>query len=102
MMTDKDSILPYFQKICKEYKFKSYINFEEADWEMMKNFVKLDLGIHLYSDLYNLFPDLKDPEIVSKNVSHLFPKIKIYSIVKYGKEQIEIIKKFLEMTIMDF
>lgn len=102
MMTNKDNILPYFQKICEDFNLKSCINFEDADWEMMRNFVKLDLGIHLYSDLYNIFSNLKDPEIISKNVSHLFPKIRIYSIVKEGKLQTETVEKFLEMIMQKF
>lgn len=102
LMIDADRILPYYQKINKDFKFSSFIKFEQTDWEMIRGYVKMNLGVHLYSDLYNLFPELKDPDIVSKNTSHLFPSIKIHSIVKEGKIQIGNVNKFLEMIKKDF
>lgn len=102
MMTDKAMLLPYFQKICEQFKFKTTIKFEDGDWEIMRNFVKMNLGVHLYSDLYNMFNEFKDPDIISKNVSHLFPNIRIHSIVKDGKIQNKITNDFLDMITTKF
>lgn len=102
MMIDEEKILPYFKNVCKEFKLDSFIKFKETDWEMIRNYVKLNLGVHLYSDLYNIFPMFKDPDILTKNVSHLFPNIKINAITKAGKIQNDNIKNFLKMIKEDF
>lgn len=102
MMIDEEKILPYYKNICNEFKLDSFIKFKETDWEMIRSYVKLNLGIHLYSDLYNIFPIFKDPDIVSKNVSHLFPHVRIHAITKAGKLQNNSINDFLKMVKEDF
>lgn len=102
MMMERNKILPEFSEFCKKHNIHSDLEFENISWESIRNFVKLDLGVHLYSDLYNIFPDLRDSDVVSKNVSHIFPAIKMYLITKSGKVQNKKTEEFTEMVEREF
>ena len=102
MLIDDNKILPFFKQTCEQYNIKSNIKFVNTDWEMIRSFVKMDLGIHLYTELYNKFDIFKNPDIVSKNVSHLFPNVKINVITKKNKLFSIYVNNFLNMLISEF
>jgi DNA-binding transcriptional LysR family regulator len=84
LFMDKTKITPLFTKICDEYNITGNIKFVNSDWETVRNFVKLNLGVHLYSDMYNKYATPLDPELVSKSIGHLFPPITTKVITKNG------------------
>jgi len=101
IMIDKNNIIRYFVDTCSEYNLKGNIEFVNGDWEMVRNFVKLNLGIHMYSAIYNKFEDFKDDKIITKNIKHLFPAMKLQIVVKKGKIYTKSIKNFLDIILKD-
>ncbi len=96
IMLDKDNIIIGFIDLCNKYCIKGNINIVNGDWESVKNFIKLNIGIHLYSEIYNKFEEFMDKDIVSKNVEHLFPSIKFQLITKKGRILNNIITNFIK------
>ena len=93
IMLDKDSIVSIFIQLCRKRNISGNINIDNCDWETAKSFVKLNLGVHLYNEIYNVFDDDKD--LVARNVDYLFPGVKFQLIYKNGK----IFNKFVEHFI---
>lgn len=85
IMIDDEKILPYFAKTVKAHNLCPKIEFVNGDWELVRNFVKLNLGVHLYSKLYSIFESFQDKDLALKDVNHLFPSIKVYVVTKAGK-----------------
>jgi hypothetical protein len=102
ILSDKKQIIPNFVNLCKSFGIKSDIEFENGDWETAKNFVKLNLGICLFSNIYDYFPQFKDKDIVSKNVEHLFPAIPVNLITKTGIIYDKTIQNFIDITNQEY
>ena len=98
IMIDKKAISPFFISVCNEYNITGDIEFVNGNWETVRNFVKLNLGIHLYSEVYNKFEDFKDEELLTKNLEHLFPKMTFQIITKKGVILKKNIKNFIEIV----
>jgi DNA-binding transcriptional LysR family regulator len=75
LFIDQVKIMPMFVKICEEYGINGNIKFINSDWETARNFVRSNLGVHIYNDINDRSLELIDPLLVSKNVKHLFPRI---------------------------
>ena len=97
IMIDRDNIIDYFVKTCDTYNVEGNIEFCNGDWEMIRNYIRLNLGIHLYSSIYDKYNDLKDDELIMKNVKHLFPKINLNITTKKGVIFNEHINNFIEI-----
>ena len=74
--------LPFFEKMFEELKFKTNINFENGDFEMIKNFVKAEIGLGIISELC-VKKDEKN--LIIKNLNNYFPKIEYKLVIKNGK-----------------
>jgi len=97
IMLDKDNIIDTFIKLCDKYDIKGNINIINGDWESVRNFIKLNLGIHMYSEIYNKFEEFVDHEIISKNVENLFTRIRFQLIIKKGRIFNKNIKTFVDI-----
>lgn len=97
LMMDKYNYMNLFSQIIKTYNLTGNIKFINGDWESIKCFVKLNLGIHFYSEIYTKFNNFKDDDIIYKNVEHLFPNSQYKIITKTGRIFNENIEKFLKI-----
>ena len=82
---DVDNVTSYYASFFENNSVNSNISLTNGDWESVRNFVKLDLGIHIYSNIYNKLEVFQDPDLTTKNVKHLFPNIKFQLITKKGR-----------------
>lgn len=98
LMMDKYEYMDLFMQIIKNYNLDGNIKFINGDWESIKCFVKLNLGIHFYSEIYTKFDNFKDVDIVCKNVEHLFPNSQYKLITKSGRIFNENIENFLKIV----
>lgn len=98
IMIDTKSIIKYFFDTYEKYGLSSNINFiEGGDWGVVRNFVKLDLGMHMYSSVYDKFEDFKDNDIVLRRVNNLLPKIRFKLITKKGEIINNLVKDFIDI-----
>lgn len=84
LFIDEDKIMPIFIDICKEHNIGGNIKFVNSDWETVRNYLRFNLGIHFYSDIFDLFEEVKEPNLISKDMSHIFPKIKTCAITSHS------------------
>ena len=99
IMLDRDNIIDDFVKLCKQNKIDANINILNGDWESVKNFIKLNVGIHLYSEIYEKFEEFKDSDIITKNLEHLFPQIKFQLMYKNGILFNKNVQNFVDIII---
>lgn len=99
IMLNKHEMLNYFNSVYKTYNIAGNIEFVKTDWEVVQNFVKLNLGIHPYSSIYDVFENFKDKELITKDVSHLFPSLSLKIVTKHGKIFSNNIKKFIDIML---
>ncbi len=97
LMMDKYDYMDLFLQIIKNYNLDGNIKFVNGDWESIKCFVKLNLGIHFYSEIYTKFNKFKDEDIICKNVDHLFPNSQYKLIIKNGRIFNSYIEDFLKI-----
>lgn len=74
LLIDSYKILPIYTEFFKRNKIRSYINFINTDWEMLRFFVKEDLGITFFGDMGDVAHD-KNDDIIRLNVGHIFPML---------------------------
>ncbi len=96
LLIDKDKILSIYGKICQAHNITGNIAFENSDWETIKNFVRLNLGIQFYSNI-NRIPNLSANDLITKDISHLFPEIKVRLVKKQGKVLSENLRNFIDV-----
>lgn len=68
--------LPCFEELLKSHKIKSSINFINSDWEILRKYVKANLGVAMISSII-LEGENKD-DYVQKDLTDYFP------ILNYG------------------
>jgi DNA-binding transcriptional LysR family regulator len=74
--------LPLFEEAINNHKIKSSIEFENGNWDMLKNFVKENNFIAVIS---KVCIDKKDSELVVKNLVKFFPKMNYAIHIKCGQ-----------------
>lgn len=89
---DKNLIaLPLFESIFQEFNFYTNIEFENANWEIVKNYVRKGIGIGFVSEICI---DERDKSIKSYNLRDFFPAMDYEIITKNGR--------MLDSVIVDF
>lgn len=90
---DKSLItLPIFEESIKSFNIKSSVEFENGNWEILKRFVKDNNFIAVVSEICIS----KDDQLVTKDLSKLFPKMKYSIMQKSGAIPTEKTKKLIE------
>jgi DNA-binding transcriptional LysR family regulator len=87
--------LPSFEEIIKAHNVKTLIEFEMSDWEILKKFVKADIGVAVVSNI--VLEDEVDPNLVSKPLTDYFPEMVYGILVKKGKIQSKLVLDFLNL-----
>lgn len=79
---DKNLItLPLFEEAVRTHGIKGSIEFENGDWEMLKNFVKKNNFVAIVSAICL---NKSDSDLVVKNLARFFPKMSYSISVKGG------------------
>ncbi len=85
--------LPSFEEIIQIHNFKTSVEFESADWEILKKFVKADIGIAMIS---NIVIDEEDENLLDTTLlTQHFPQMTYGILIKKGKIPKGILKNFL-------
>jgi len=87
--------IPNFDEVAKHYGLKTKIEFEMANYEILKKFIKENIGIAILSDI--CLEGEKDKNLVSKSLTDFFPKILYGILVKKGKTHYGLLNDFIEM-----
>lgn len=88
--------LPLFEEVFEEFGFKTNIEFENGNWEMVKQFVKTGIGLGFVSELY-LTKDDKD--LICKDLSKYFPVMEYKIITKNGKRLDFLAENFINILL---
>lgn len=86
--------LPLFESVFKEFNFHTNIEFENADWEIIKNYVRRGIGLGFVSELC---VDERDDSIRHYNIREFFPAMNYKIIVKNGKILDPLVIDFINM-----
>jgi len=91
----KFSTVPRFNDTLKAYNLTSSIELEMSDWQILKKFVKANLGITIVSDI--IMKNDPDPDIASIDLSNHFPNMEYGIYLKKGKKNTGALKEFIEL-----
>lgn len=87
--------IPNFDEITKAHDLKTKIDFEMANYENLKNFVKNGVGIAILSNI--CLEGEQQKELVSKDLSNYFPLINYGIFTKKGREFCGAVADFIDM-----
>jgi DNA-binding transcriptional LysR family regulator len=87
--------IPNFDEIAKCYGLKTRIEFEMANYEILKKFVKEGVGIAILANI--CLEGENNEELVSRNLTDYFPGILYGILVKKGKVMHGLLKDFIEI-----
>ncbi len=91
--------LPAFEEMLKIHNIRSSIEFEMSDWEILKKFVKADIGIALISNI--VLEQGFDHDLLGKDMTEYFPEMTYGVFVNKGKKLDGLSKTFFELLIKD-
>ncbi len=97
---DKSQItLPLFEQISKEFNLKTNIEFENANWEIIKHYVKAGIGVGFVSEICM---DNNEDELVYKKLNKYFPVMDYHIAIKKGKRFNEGLADFVKIIDPSF
>lgn len=86
--------LPLFEEVVKTYDIKGSVEFENGNWEMLKNFVKEDNFVAIVS---NMCLGRHDSDLEVKSLTKFFPKMGYNVVVRNGKVTKPIVESLLNI-----
>ena len=91
--------LPAFEEVIKAHGLHTSIEFEMSDWEILKKFVKADIGVAIISKI--ALEGEGDGDLIGIPLTNYFPEIIYGALVKKGKKQHGLFKSFFEFIIKE-
>jgi len=91
--------LPAFEEVIKAHGLHTSIEFEMSDWEILKKFVKADIGVAIISKI--VLEGEGDGDLIGIPLTNYFPEIIYGALVKKGKKQHGLFKSFFEFIIKE-
>ncbi len=89
--------LPAFEELLKAHEIRSSIEFEMSDWEILKKFVKADIGVAMISNI--VLEGEKDSGFSERVLTDYFPEMNYGVLVKKGKTLEGLSKEFFNLLI---
>jgi LysR family cys regulon transcriptional activator len=86
--------VPNFDEVVKCHGLETKIEFEMANYEILKKFVKAGVGIAIVSSI--CLEDESDQELVGRNLSDHFPSLTYGIMVKKNKISHPLLQKFID------
>lgn len=87
--------LPAFEELLKAHKIRSTIEFEMSDWEILKKFVKADIGVAMISNI--VLEGEKETDLVGRVLTDYFPEMTYGILIKKGKKLEGLLKNFINL-----
>ncbi|MCE3255026.1 MAG: LysR family transcriptional regulator [Rickettsiaceae bacterium] len=87
--------LPAFEDIIKSHGIKTNIEFETADWEILKKFVSDNVGVAIISNI--VLEGESQSNLVGKSLTNYFPEMTYGILFKKGKIFSGLPKDFVKM-----
>ncbi len=87
--------LPAFEEIIKTHGLRTNIEFEMSDWEILKKFVKADIGVAIVSNI--ILEGENDGDLAGKILTNYFPEMTYGILVKKGKKLEGMLKSFVHL-----
>lgn len=89
--------LKSFEELIKAHKIRSTIEFEMSDWEILKKFVKADIGIAVISNI--ALEGEEDKELAGTILTDYFPEMTYGILVKKNKKLKGLSEKFFNLLV---
>jgi DNA-binding transcriptional LysR family regulator len=87
--------VPNFDEVAKCHGLETKIEFEMANYEILKKFVKAGVGISIVSSI--CLEDEGDQDLVGRDLSDLFPSLTYGIMIKKGKIPHPLLQEFMDM-----
>lgn len=87
--------VPNFDEVVKCHGLETKIEFEMANYEILKKFVKAGVGIAIVSSI--CLEDESDQELVGRDLSDHFPSLTYGIMIKKGKIAHQLLAEFMTM-----
>jgi len=87
--------VPNFDSVVQEHGLKTSIEFEMANYEILKKFVKAEVGIAIVSGI--CLENEADKDLVSRDLSRYFPSLTYGMMVKKEKIHHPLLREFVGM-----
>ncbi len=87
--------LPAFEEIIKSHGLRTSIEFETSDWEILKKFVKADVGVAIISNI--ILEGEKEGELIGRVLTNYFPEMTYGILVKKGKKLEGLLRNFVNL-----
>jgi DNA-binding transcriptional LysR family regulator len=88
--------LPLFEKIFEELKFRTNVNFENGNCDMIINLVKAEIGLGLVSELH---VNKSDKDLIYRKINKYFPATDYKLIMKNGKKPSVLAESFMRILV---
>jgi len=85
--------LPAFEEITKSHGLSSTIEFEMSDWEILKKFVKADIGVAIISNI--VLEDENVEDFSERVLTNYFPEMTYGIFIKKGKILPNLLRDFI-------
>ncbi|NBV07122.1 MAG: LysR family transcriptional regulator [Proteobacteria bacterium] len=87
--------LPAFEELLKAHKIRSNIEFEMSDWEILKKFVKADIGVAMISNI--VLEGEFQSDLTERILTDYFPEMNYGILIKKGKKLKGLSKEFFQL-----
>ncbi len=87
--------VPNFDAIAQQHGLKTSIEFEMANYEILKKFVKADVGVAIVSGI--CLENEADKDLVGRDLSQYFPSLTYGMMVKKEKIPHTLLQEFMQM-----
>ncbi len=91
--------LPTFEAIIKTHGIKTNIEFEMSDWEILKKFVKADIGVAIVSNI--ILEGGQESDLTQRSLTNYFPEMTYGILIKKGKKPSGLAKNFLDLLVKE-
>jgi DNA-binding transcriptional LysR family regulator len=87
--------LPAFEEVIRAHGLKTNIEFEMSDWEILKKFVKADIGVAIISNI--VLEGEENGDLVGRVLTNYFPEMTYGILLKKGKVARGLLKDFITL-----
>ncbi|MES2677471.1 MAG: LysR family transcriptional regulator [Pseudomonadota bacterium] len=92
--------VPNFDIVAEQHGIKTSIEFEMANYEILKKFVKADVGVAVVSGI--CLENEPDKDFIGRDLSEYFPSLTYGMMVKKGKIHHPLMREFMQILRDDY